>query len=299
MKRFFDFVEIRTKITSLFPALMTAALLFVQRQPIRYFATGVFFLSMFTFDLTTTAINNYIDSRTNGQNLPHKRSTALAILLTLLGLGVAGGLYLVYLTDIVVLLTGALCFVCGILYTYGPVPISRTPFGEVLSGLFYGFFIPFLILYINEPAGSLMALSLDGGMIRLSINIMAMIRLALFSAIPAFTTANIMLANNICDVQKDIAVVRHTLPYYIGNKALILFEGLYYLCYLDVIAMVLLHVIPPICLAILLTIKIVRDNIKAFKLEQEKSTTFAASIRNYVVINGAMTVLIFAGRFIG
>ncbi len=45
--------------------------------------------------------------------------------------------------------------------------------------------------------------------------------------------ANIMLANNICDLEEDIANKRHTLPYYIGKKNAIIFVSninIYSLC---------------------------------------------------------------------
>jgi 1,4-dihydroxy-2-naphthoate octaprenyltransferase len=298
MKRFFQFVEIKTKITSLFPFFMTAAWIFTLRQPLHWQATAVFFVSMFSFDLTTTAINNYTD-KTGDHELPYGRGTALSILLGLLTVSVASGLYLAMLTDIVVLLTGAVCFVCGILYSYGPVPISATPFGELLSGIFYGFFIPFLLLYINCPTGSVLSFAKEGGTLVFAVNIRTMMALLLFSVVPVFTTANIMLANNICDVQKDILVKRYTLPHYLEQNALRLFEWLYYLCYLDVVVMVLLHMLPVICLAFLLTGKIVWDNIRIFRKKQEKAETFITSVRNYIVLNGALTALIFAGRFIG
>ena len=298
MKRFFDFVEIRTKITSVFVTLLALTILFMQRQPVRLFATSVFFVSMLSFDLTTTAINNYIDSRT-GHALPYKRSVALAILLALLTFSIAGGLVLVFMTDVVVLLLGMACFACGILYTFGPLPISGTPFGEILSGFFYGFIIPFLMLYINSPPGSILSFSMQGQTLSLSINAKAMLNLVLISAIPTLTTADIMLANNICDVDRDVKVKRYTLAHYLGAKTLRLFAWLYYLCYADIAIMVLLRVLSPVCLAFFLTWKIVRNNIKVFFQKQEKATTFSASIRNYVVINGTLIILIFIGGLIG
>ena len=48
--------------------------------------------------------------------------------------------YLALITDAVVLLLGGLCFLCGVFYSFGPVSISRLPLGEVMSGLFYGFY---------------------------------------------------------------------------------------------------------------------------------------------------------------
>ncbi len=299
MKRFFQLVEIKTKITGIFPFLMTVALLYYQRQPIRIGVTALFFLSMFCFDMTTTAINNFIDSKSNGQSLPYSRSVAKTILFLLLVLSVAGGLLLVYYTDVVVLLTGALCFVCGVLYTYGPIPISRTPLGEALSGIFYGFFIPFLILYINLPPGSIVSFAANLRFVDLRFYVLPMIRLLLLASVPSFLTANIMLANNICDLQKDIIVKRHTLPYYLGHSSLYLFAALNYLCYASILAMVILRIISPVCLLALITVVPIYKNIRMFFEEQVKEKTFIVSIWNYVIIMGTVTMLIFLSRFIG
>jgi 1,4-dihydroxy-2-naphthoate polyprenyltransferase len=293
VKRFLNYVEIMTKITSTFAFLMTIAFLFYKDQPINWKSTLVFASSMFIFDLCTTAINNYIDTKTNDQVLQFKRSTALAIIIVLLGISTLLGLYLVYITDIIIFLIGGICFMIGILYTFGPVPISRQPLGEILSGVFYGFFIPFIILYINMPKGTYLSFHYNNDAIYLEIKVMTMLTLILFSVIPICTTANIMLANNICDLEKDIKVRRYTLPYYLGNKALYLFAGLYYITYLAIIIMVLLKILAPICLLSLLTIFVVQKNINGFFKIQDKATTFLFAIKNYIAIMGVTTLVIF------
>jgi 1,4-dihydroxy-2-naphthoate octaprenyltransferase len=299
LKRFLNYVEIRTKITSTFTFLLTLALLVYKKQAIHWGLTLLFFGAMFLFDLTTTAINNYIDTKNNSQKLQFKRRTALNIIYVLFGISTALGLYLAYLTGIVILIAGGICFLCGVFYTYGPVPISRQPLGEFLSGLFYGLLIPFIILYINEPAGYFLSLNVNFKTISLVLENRPILVLLLFSVIPFCTTANIMLANNICDLEKDITVKRHTLPYYIGvKKALYLYAGLYYLTYAATAAMVLFKILPPICLVTLLTIIPVQKNIKRFFKKQEKETTFIMAIRNFILIMGANTVMIFISALI-
>jgi 1,4-dihydroxy-2-naphthoate octaprenyltransferase len=277
---------------------MTVAFLLYQKQTVRWGLTLLFFAAMFLFDLTTTAINNYIDSRNNHQTLQFKRRTALVIIYVLFGISTALGLYLAYLTDIVILLAGGVCFLCGVLYTYGPVPISRQPLGEVLSGIFYGLLIPFLLLYINSPAGTYLTLNVNSQTISLNLKIWPILTLLLLSVLPFSTTANIMLANNICDLAKDIAVKRHTLPYYIGKKALYLFAGLYYLTYIAVIAMVTLGILHPVCLLSLATIIPVQKNISVFFKKQEKATTFITAIKNFIIIMGANSIMIFISAII-
>ena len=293
IEKFLSYVEIRTKITSLFAFLMTIAFLLYMKQQVDWKLTSLFFTSMFLFDLATTAINNYIDTKTNGQALQFKRSIALIIILGLLGISTLLGLYLAYLTNIVILLLGGLCFLCGIFYTYGPVPISRQPLGEFLSGIFYGLLIPFILLYINMKGGTFLSLNLSLETISISLKVMPLITVLIFSIIPVCTTANIMLANNICDLEKDILVKRHTLPYYLGHKSLYLFAGLYYLTYISTIIMVVLKILPLICLGALLTLLPVQKNISRFFKVQNKETTFVLAIKNYIIIMGANTLMIF------
>jgi 1,4-dihydroxy-2-naphthoate octaprenyltransferase len=277
---------------------MSLAYLFYRGQTVNWLNTLVFFASMFIFDLTTTAINNYIDTKTNDQELQFRRRSALAIIYLLFGISAVLGLYLVYLTDIVILLLGGLCFLTGVLYTYGPVPISRQPLGELLSGVFYGLFIPFIMFYINMPRNSIIALGLGWDRISLEIAVAPVLAVLLLSVSPVCTTANIMLANNICDVEQDIAVKRYTLPYYLGKKSLHLFALLYYLCYAAVVAMVLLKILSPICLLILLTLWPVQKNINIFYGRQEKTVTFITSIKNYVLIMGSLSLLIFVSALV-
>ncbi len=299
LKRFFSYVEIMTKITSVFTFIMTLAYLFYMKQPINIKLTTIFFLSMFLFDLTTTAINNYIDTKTNTQVLQFNRKTALIIIIVMFSISVALGLYLAWCTDIVVLILGGLCFFCGVFYTYGPIPISRQPIGEIFSGIFYGLIIPFILLYINMPKGTYVDLQIIDTKVLLSMNLVPIAAVILLSVAPVCTTANIMLANNICDLEKDILVKRYTLPYYIGKKALWLFGFLYYIIYAVAIITVAFKILPPIYLLFLISIIPVHKNIKCFLQKQEKSSTFICAIKNFIIIMSANVLTIFISGLIG
>ncbi|WP_243456507.1 UbiA family prenyltransferase [Mobilitalea sibirica] len=294
-----SYVEIMTKITSTLTFLLTIAYLLYKNYTIDWKLTLIFFAAMFVFDLTTTAINNYIDTKNNHQTLQFNRKTALVIIYILFVVSAGLGLYLAYLTDIVILIVGAICFFAGVFYTYGPVPISRQPLGEVMSGMFYGLLIPFILMYINMPKGTFLTLNYNWDMISFDIMLKPFATLLLFSIIPFSVTANIMLANNICDLDKDIAVKRHTLPYYIGVKrSLYLFAGLYYITYAAVIAMVILKILSPISLIFFLTIFLVQKNINALFKKQEKATTFLSAIKNFIIIMVVNSVLIFISAII-
>lgn len=295
----FKYVEIKTKITSLFPFIVITGYLLYMEQAIDVKLTSIFFAGMFLFDLTTTSINNYIDTKTNGMPLPFSRKFAFTVLCLLLIASTTLGMWLVALTDVIVLILGGLCFAAGVLYTYGPVPISRQPWGELVSGTFYGLVIPFILLYINMPKGYYISAGMSEHALHIDVQIAPMVAVLLLSVSPVCCTANIMLANNISDLEKDILVKRHTLPYYIGiPHALNLFAGLYYITYASTIALVATRILHPVSLLTLATIHPVRQNVAAFRKLQDKETTFPASIQNYIIIMSAMALAIWTSVFI-
>ncbi len=298
IKKFLSYVEIKTKITSVFPFLLALAYLHLSGYAIDLRKTTVFFLGMFCFDLTATTINNYFDTKKNQLPLQFPRRVALGILLFLLTVSIFLGLLLVYLTDPVVLLLGSLCFFFGIIYSYGPVPISHGPYGEIVSGLFYGLLIPAILIYINVPEGRLFSYFLAGGKLSVTLDLKSITGLLMLSVVPSCLTANIMLANNICDLPRDVKVNRYTLPYYLGEKALWLFAALYYLAYLSVIAMVAAGFLPPLSLLLLLSLFPVRQNIKLFLEKQNKEETFIVSIKNFLIVIILHIILVFLGSFL-
>ena len=296
IKNFFKYVEIMTKITSVFAFLITLAFLFYSGQPVNARLTAVFFLSMFLFDLTTTAINNYIDSRDYPEMLPLPRRPALIAIFVMFAVSAGLGLYLTWCTDAVVLITGILCFACGVCYTYGPVPISRLPLGEVFSGIFQGTLIPFLLFYMNAPKGTLLTLTFASDAVTLTVVPFELLTLLLLCVVPTCLTANIMLANNICDVEADVKAKRFTLPFFIGVKhALALFAGLYYIAYLAPCLMVVLGMLHPVCLLYLLTFPVIQKNISGFCKKQIKSETFITAVQNYIVLMSAYCFSVFLG----
>lgn len=301
MKRLLKYVEITTKITSTLPFILTLGYLYFTGTRIDPLKSAVFFAGMFLFDLTATAVNNYEDTKTNHQTLQFSRRVSFLIIVLLFLASVALGVFLVSLTDAAVLVLGMLCFGFGILYSWGPVPISRQPYGELFSGLFYGLLIPFILLYINRPEGTYFtyAWDLSAKSLTFHLELIPLLKVALFAVLPACLTANIMLANNICDLEKDILVKRYTLPYYIGKKALRLYAVLYYAAYASIVVMVLLKMVPALCLLTLLTFVPVQRNINIFMKRQEKSETFILSVKNFIMIISAQIAFVFIGALIG
>lgn len=285
IQRFFSYVEIKTKIASLLPFLLGLVYVTYQSGSVNWFLTGLFFISMTLFDMTTTALNNYIDTKASGTDLPFRRKTALTILLVLLALAALSGLLLALLTSPVVLLAGAACFFVGIVYTFGPAPISRMPLGEVFSGFFMGFFIPFLVVTINSPVLAPVRLIWQAPIVSLEFHLVQLMRLFLLTVPPMMGIANIMLANNICDVAHDVAIDRFTLPYYLGKKrSLLLFAALYAVAAIALTATALLDILPVYTLLALFALVPLQKNIRLFYVRQIKSETFPLSVANFILI---------------
>lgn len=284
IQRFLNYVEIRTKIASLLPFLLGLTYVLYTYKQVDIRNTLLFFTSMLSFDMATTALNNYIDVKANGKILEFSQRTAKQILYFLLILAILLGLALVFYTGVIVLVLGALCFGVGIFYTFGPVPISRMPLGEIFSGLFMGLFIPFLVVFINAPEASLIYFTFTNWLLQVSFNILDLLKLGVVT-IPAITgIANIMLANNICDLDDDVKVNRFTLPYYTGVKnALNIFAALYYLGFAATIIMVMLGLVPIYGLIAIVGLIPIHKNISKFRKQQSKIKTFPLSVQNLVI----------------
>ena len=281
--KFLTFVEIKTKITSVLTFLFVLTFFWQQKLSVDIAKTLLFFCGMFVFDLTATAINNYNDTKKNGQALTIERKKALFLMILLFVISTAIGFWLVALTDIFVLILGGICFMVGVLYSYGPVPFSHTPLGEILSGFFYGFMIPLILFYINLP--ELFMVNIIGNNITFVLSAHNILSLLLLSVIPFCLTANIMLANNICDLEQDKAVGRYTLPAFIGKKAAVgLFVALYIIVFATIPVCVLLERLHPITILCLGVVPFVWKKVNLFIKHQSKRETFVVSVFTFVAV---------------
>lgn len=109
---------------------------------------------------------------------------------------------------------------------------------------------------------------------------------AIIVAFPAiFVIANVMLANNICDMEEDVKIGRKTLPYYIGHKnALIVLCTYYVLAYIFLILSIVLHYLPTLALCSLLTIPLVYHSTRTFVTDPHKETTFKGILMNVLLV---------------
>lgn len=310
IKSFLKLVEIQTKVASVIPYLLGTFYALYRYDNFNIKNAIIMFLSMIIFDMTTTAINNYMDYakaikkegygyETHNAIVSYNLNPKLVRLIIFIMLVVAAalGILLVKNTNIIVLLIGVISFIIGITYSFGPIPISRTPFGEIFSSLAMGFVITFLSIYIHVFDTGILTINFSNlSNVSINFNIIDLINIFIVSLSPIMGIANIMLANNICDIDDDIENKRYTLPIYIGKEnALKLFRYLYYIGFISIVIGILMRVLPVLSIVTLLVLKLVQENINKFNKIQTKKDTFILAVKNFVVTNLVYVLTILGG----
>lgn len=298
LKSYISFVELPTKVASVIPFIMGVVYTLYRYEEVNITNLLIMFISMICFDMATTAINNYCDYKNEIKHMKDKykgrnpmfiynisQKIALTVIGILLFIATTFGIMLAFKTNLLVLVIGAICFFIGIFYTFGPIPISRMPLGEVFSGIFMGFLIPFLTIYVSIYSKKYFGIYIDEFIISIKINLIEAITIGIVAVPLIGGISNIMLANNICDLDDDIKVGRYTLPYYIGkDTAIKLYKYTYYICYISIIISVLIGALPKTALLSLLTFYVINNNIKIFLNKQVKSETFVLAVKNFILL---------------
>ncbi|HOO75902.1 MAG TPA: UbiA family prenyltransferase, partial [Tepiditoga sp.] len=194
------------------------------------------------------------------------------------------------------LLIGIISFGVGISYSYGPIPISRTPLGEIFSAFFMGFVIVFLGIYINMPDYKIPELIYIGKNYNFYLNLTQTVKIFLLSFSNFAAIFNIMLSNNICDCEDDEKNKRYTLVYYIGKEyALKLYKMIYFMIYAVIIFLMISKVLPYTYIIIFFTLYGVLKNIKKFEKIQTKKDTFVLAVKNHFLINTVYLLILIFG----
>ena len=197
------------------------------------------------------------------------------------------GLFIVFQTSFMLLFIVLGGMLIGVLYTFGPIPLSSTPFGDFFIGLAYGLGIFLALLYIN----AFEVIPFDW---------FAIIQIIIASIPTAITVMSVSLANNISDLEEDIEGGRFTLPYHIGvDKALVVFKSFYYVGYIAIILSIIFGTFPRLVTLSLLTFPYVYKNIQIFMDEQDKQTTFLTTLKNSIVIPIPLIITFFLGAWLG
>lgn len=242
------------------------------------FHTSLIFIAVVSAQIIANLWNEYKDfksgldagqkignagSITRGAVTPELIITMIKMLMTV---PILIGIYLSATITWYYIPAGFICILISFLYSGGPKPISRTPFGEIASGIAMGFAIVLITGYAwsRELSWAL-----------------------LVPAIPAtLLVGSIMLTNNIRDIRNDESHGRRTLPIVLGrNRAIGLMSTSYLFNFLWIIAWVYVGALPIASLIAILaaipafkTIATFYAHTDEFKLDGAMSTTAAAAI---------------------
>lgn len=202
-------------------------------------------------------------SLTRGAVTPKLISTMIKVLMIV---PIIIGLYLSATITWWYIPAGIICILISFLYSGGPKPISRTPFGEISSGIAMGFAIVLITGYAWTRELSLAFL---------------------IPALPAtLLVGSIMLTNNIRDIRNDEKHGRRTLPIVLGrDRAISLMSITYIFNFIWIGAWIYLKVLPiPALLALIAiipafkTIKTFYTQVDEIKLDKAMGTTAGAAI---------------------
>lgn len=202
-------------------------------------------------------------SLTRGAVTPKLISTMIKILMIV---PIIIGLYLSATITWWYIPAGIICILISFLYSGGPKPISRTPFGEISSGIAMGFAIVLITGFAWTRELSLVFL---------------------IPALPAtLLVGSIMLTNNIRDIRNDEKHGRRTLPIVLGrDRAISLMSITYIFNFFWIGAWIYLKVLPiPALLALIAiipafkTINIFYTHVDEIKLDKAMGTTAGAAM---------------------
>lgn len=310
--QFLKLAEIQTKVASMVPLMIGTffTLFYYKRfEPLHFL---LMLASLLTFDMATTVANNYMDYRKAHKREGYgyekhnaivyhqlKETTVRNTLIVLLLLATVCGFLLFLQTHLLTLLIGGGAFLVGILYSFGPIPISRTPFGEVFSGFVMGFFITFLSVYIHMVASNPIVLAMEKSVFLLQADLDFLLRILLVAWPSIIGIGNIMLANNLCDMDEDWENRRFTLPIYIGkDKALNLFAGSTYSIFVVLLLAIFSRTLPLTGFLCFATIPRLRKNLNDFRKKQTKKDTFQLAIQNFLLVDLSLLVALVASFLI-
>jgi len=286
-KVFLEFVEIKSLIASVLPFVLGSLYAIYNYHQVHLGYLALFFIASSLFHMATNANDNYQDflhAPRDADNQEFLEETnvvgvnqisigqARTITFGLAGVSLVLGLWLVTRTGLPLLWMGLYSYAVGYFYAGGPKPISTSPFGEFFSGFTMGFMIFWIAVFINTYDVT-------------TITWLSSFQVLVAAGLAIFAISNIMLANNICDMEEDIALGRHTILYYLGKPVMLqVFAWSYVAGYLCLIAAVWLGVLPPLSLLTLISAIPVYKNTRLFLQKQVKRETFILAIKNATII---------------
>lgn len=202
-------MDIKTLTAGSMPVILGSVYSLYAYKAINYFYLLVLVTAMVLVQSAVNMINDYYDF-TRGRDLNEKKDEkALVsgevttnqlkyIIMTYLMLAFMIGILIGSKTSYMILVIALVGGIIGFLYTAGPMPISSTPLGEIISGVTMGIGITCTVVFIQSEA-------IDANMILMALPTTIFI-------------GTIMLSNNLSDLVGDRITGRKTLPVIIGIR---------------------------------------------------------------------------------
>lgn len=292
-KIFAELIELKAKTASIFPFLLGLAYSLYHYQSVNLSALAIYFVAMFMFNCFVDIWDNYndyhkavdTDDYQKNTNIIGRENLAMGLIKSLLAFFFFGslilGIIVALMTGWAVFWLGLLCYAVGVFYAGGPKPLSSLPLGELLSGLTMGYIIFLICLYINSSQNFVWSFA----------NLATIFLIALPNTL---LIANLMLANNTCDLEEDEANHRYTIVHYIGKKAaLIWWTTALILAFVAIVVAVILGLLSPIMLLILLIAPLMIKFARPYLQKQVKKETFISSVKILMVFQLVQVLLFF------
>ena len=292
-KIFAELIELKAKTASIFPFLLGLAYSLYHYQSVNLSALAIYFVAMFMFNCFVDIWDNYndyhkavdTDDYQKNTNIIGRENLSMGLIKSLLAFFFFGslilGIIVALMTGWAVFWLGLLCYAVGVFYAGGPKPLSSLPLGELLSGLTMGYVIFLICLYINSSQNFVWSFT----------NLATTFLIALPNTL---LIANLMLANNTCDLEEDEANHRYTIVHYIGKKAaLIWWTTALILAFVAIVVAVILRLLSPIMLLILLIAPLMIKFARPYLQKQVKKETFMSSVKILMVFQLVQVLLFF------
>ncbi|MGV9032057.1 prenyltransferase [Lactococcus lactis] len=292
-KIFAELIELKAKTASIFPFLLGLAYSLYHYQSVNLSALAIYFVAMFMFNCFVDIWDNYndyhkavdTDDYQKNTNIIGRENLSMGLIKSLLAFFFFGslilGIIVALMTGWAVFWLGLLCYAVGVFYAGGPKPLSSLPLGELLSGLTMGYVIFLICLYINSSQNFAWSFA----------NLATTFLIALPNTL---LIANLMLANNTCDLEEDEANHRYTIVHYIGKKAaLIWWTTALILAFVAIVVAVILGLLSPIMLLILLIAPLMIKFARPYLQKQVKKETFISSVKILMVFQLVQVLLFF------
>lgn len=305
---FCKLLELKNKIIIVIPYLLGTTLAICKYKRFNFRNAALYLGLIIFFNASTTLLRHYNDFKTLKElknkkmrkqeiikmieyNKINMKNLKLIIIIMLVISGITS-VILALKTDRFVFLLEVLCFILGIMYSFGTMPISRTPFGEIVVGITKGLIIPLIAVYIHIYDQNLIKIGIDGDLFIFKANFIFLIESITIFLPCAGTIFNIMLASNMCTIREDIKNKRYTLPISIGKrKSYKLYKFIYYMSFVSIPLGIIFKILSPLSLISIIIVSHIKNNIKKFRGVRNKKDAFALSMKNFLLINIAYLLI--------